>query len=939
MGKNQLIQHFKTFGSYSVLVGLLIFFNSKSAEGQNTKGDRPIPNQQQVRHTKAKSIKKKERGTTRDIAGRKLRTKNKSSVSRANSSFPQPNPYSKRKVVESDKAAAPRGPIYSETPRSGERPWKGTATGKPIKRLQPRTTEYVRHNVYPQKGPFVNHSSARKASGKDIAWKGNLRGKKFQARKPTKYKKPSYPQSGRTVNYVSRGSSYVGQPVSNKKEVARVTRMSKSGRQESSRNKKTITPRSVSKPYVVNRRKNVYWGKYTKSEKVITTDIAGRPLRTRNFQSTPIGLVKPTFNPYYGRKNISDRPHKGSAGGFQSSKSGQRAWKGDIAGIKIRKNVTQHDPEKLTKPLLPPKRSLSQRGGRVAKPLPGSGYKSVSRKNKKNSSNPLPSKQPGYSDFLIAKSMQGRHVKLGMSGRGSKRIGAYQGSFKKGTLSPGFSPQGVNYAGNLKAKRAFKGGGSVSGETWNNDGTPIPVRTGISNEGASYTGNFRRGELSPGFSPQGVNFAGNLKARKPLKGGGSVSGKLWNNNGTPIPVRTGVSNEGGSYSGNVKRGELSPGFSPQGVNFAGNLKAKRPLKGGGSVSGKLWNNNGTPIPVRTGVSNEGATYSGNFRRGELSPGFSEQGASYSGNIKRSELSPGFSAQGANYSGNIKRSSLATFSAQGADYTGNIKRSSRTTFSAQGANYSGNLKARKPQIGGGSVSGKLWNNNETPIASRGGGKSSSDIASYTGNLKEKASPKSLQGGDFSGNIKSKKPVTGGGSVSGILWNNKERPLDPQIIPQKSDLLLAKYTDKKRKGFLEQTYVQNPNASALSLKKEKPGSTKAGEYNRTMKMYWSLKHNPNSAEKALKVYAPGKANARITDFQGNEKMRKYTSRNLHPDAKFAHLEENNVKEERTIFTSIKLFWSNLFKKNDTQPDHLKEKDRKPRYDKGEKGLWYY
>ncbi len=29
--------------------------------------------------------------------------------------------------------------------------------------------------------------------------------------------------------------------------------------------------------------------------------------------------------------------------------------------------------------------------------------------------------------------------------------------------------------------------------------------------------------------------------------------------------------------------------------------------------------------------------------------------------------------------------------------------------------------------------------------------------------------------------------------------------------------------------------------------------------------------------------------------------------------------------------------LFRKNETQPDNLKEKNHRPRYDKREKGLW--
>ena len=63
-----------------------------------------------------------------------------------------------------------------------------------------------------------------------------------------------------------------------------------------------------------------------------------------------------------------------------------------------------------------------------------------------------------------------------------------------------------------------------------------------------------------------------------------------------------------------------------------------------------------------------------------------------------------------------------------------------------------------------------------------------------------------------------------------------------------------------------------------------------------------------------------------------------KDLHPDAQFVKTNKNNVDDEKGLFTNFKLWWARLFKKNDTQPDHLKEKIRKPRYDKREQGLWY-
>ena len=85
----------------------------------------------------------------------------------------------------------------------------------------------------------------------------------------------------------------------------------------------------------------------------------------------------------------------------------------------------------------------------------------------------------------------------------------------------------------------------------------------------------------------------------------------------------------------------------------------------------------------------------------------------------------------------------------------------------------------------------------------------------------------------------------------------------------------------------------------------------------------------------------AYARAGEFQGNIKMKKFDlfgRRDLHPDAKFVKLNKNNVAEEKDMLTNFKLWWARLFRKNDTQTDHLKDKGHRPRYDKGEAGLWY-
>ena len=140
-----------------------------------------------------------------------------------------------------------------------------------------------------------------------------------------------------------------------------------------------------------------------------------------------------------------------------------------------------------------------------------------------------------------------------------------------------------------------------------------------------------------------------------------------------------------------------------------------------------------------------------------------------------------------------------------------------------------------------------------------------------------------------------------------------------------------------------YVRNQNAAEEALYKLKPTKTdqQVADLQVRVKQYNYIR-NPSSAEEALKVREPGKAFARATDYQGNIKMQKFRlfdrNNELHPDARFVRTNRNNVKEERDTVTNFKLWWARLFKKQETQPDHLKEKGKKPRYDKGEQGMWY-
>ncbi|MFZ5971593.1 MAG: hypothetical protein ACOYXA_08360, partial [Bacteroidota bacterium] len=543
---------------------------------QNTKGDRSVGNQRQVRETRVKSVKKKERAKTKDIAGRRLRTKDKSSANRANASYRQPDPYKSRPRVKTDRPAQSTGRVFSQSPRGRERSWRGDVSGSPVRKVKPRTAEAARSNVYPQRGAYVNNPSrkpqkpkryyghTRTASGQPIvrripqqkqrAWKGDIKGGPVgNPPSATGRTKNVYSQKNQYSRYTGKVKDRKERPISNSAVVRRAQRLGSSDRLLGGGGR----PSSASGQFIQRGRKNVYWGKFTKSGKAVTRDLAGRPLRTRNFRSMPAGLVGRDTIPNFGRKPGGDRAWRGQSKGYVSVQpSRQRAWQGDVAKWKLRRLQPKRSIENAGARVYPRKLSISS-SGKAGRPLPGSGFQSRTR-GPSHGGDPISPRSPG---------------------KGAKKLSIA--------------------LGRTKGQRPLKGGGSVSGKLWNNNRTPIDPRippAGAQRAG-KFAGNMRR-DARPGFGDQGEGFSGYIKTTRPAKGGGSVSGRLWNNNRTPIDPRIppAGAQKAGKFAGNMRR-DARPGFSDQGEEFSGYIKTRRPPKGGGSVSGKLWNNNGEPVDV------------------------------------------------------------------------------------------------------------------------------------------------------------------------------------------------------------------------------------------------------------------------------------------------------------------------------------------------------
>jgi len=881
---------------------ILLVFLAPASIAQNTKGDKPQTSSGTKRENRFKSPQKKK------VKGKKsynrAQGKRSSRASRAQSSQPakiysQKGPFVNKssRTVKDQKSNLKSGTSQSRvSARSGSSqtrkvyPQKGPFVNNPsrvpkskpqvtsnrstIKRISSQNKSISSRNVYRQKGPYVNNPSKVpndkprltknyspgyrrvKTPPKDSQqkWRANTT-PHYGVRSVSGSSKKVYSQKGPFVHNPSQKAQRAQRTFSNQSQVAKGSSGSRVA--GPGKGKKRKGAMSASRPYISRKSINAFagfWNKKPKGEKAYTSgDLAGHKLRKKNFQTKMPVIVNPTANPYKPKKSVGDQPYKGPAqGGYKTATRSGKAWSGDIAGRKIRgKNYSSKKTVGPGQPVFPPKKT-KQKVGDTPYKGPGGGYTTFNV-NKK-ATGPLGRKTPGGS---------------------ANQIDSYQGSIRGGGRL--FSRGGVGYSGNLKSKKAAKGGGSVSGQLWNNknkslDGTPPLSRN------KSY-----------------ALFSGHGKTRVAPKGGGSVSGKLWNNKNSPLVGK-------GPSGASVEMGA-----------FSGNMKAQRPLKGGGSVSGSLWNNNNKPLV--------GKTPSG-------------------------------------------------------------------TSVEMGA-FSGNMKAQRPLKGGGSVSGDLWNNKNKPLIGKSPSATSLQMGAFQGNIKvEKKTPNKAiagipgkfsgpkafrdQGEEYTGHLKVRQKEEPSKDVGG-LSPKKYRDLTPAMRDQGEE-----FTGFIKLRRLPRPYIKGPNSAQTALKKARPDKTtyeveglqvrvkqqkygtkpnaadgsmkgivaskssiKASEYYKVLRLKDDYIHNPSSSKDALKTREPGKAFARGSDYQGNIKMKKFDlfgKKDLHPDAAFVKTNKNNVDSEKSMLTNFKLAWAKLFGKNDLQPSSVKEKERKPRYQKDEGQIWY-
>lgn len=809
------------------------------------------------------------------------KVKGKKSYNRA-----QANKSSKAGRAQSSqptKIYSQKGPFVNKGSNTSKIQKRNLKSSTSQSRVAARSSSSHTRNVYPQRGPFVNNASPVPQSKPPKFTSNKSTVKRIRSQNKSISSRNVYPQRGPYVNNPSKVPK-------DKPRLAntyppgyrRVKTPPKDSQQKWSAN---TTPhngvRSVS-----GKTKKVYSQKgpyvHNPSQK------SQRPQRTVSNQSQvakvsagasraaiPGKEKKRKGAISASRPYISRKSINAFAGFWNKKPKGEKPYtSGDLAGHKLRSKNYQTKMPVIVNPTAHPYEPKKSVGDRPYSGPIKGGYRSATQSGR------------AWSGDIAGRKIRGRNL----SSKKTVQPGRPVFPPKKAKQKIGDTP----YKGSGGGYRTFKIDKRPTG--------PLPGKTpgGVANKIDSYQGTIR-GSRKP-ISARGVGYSGNLKSRKPLKGGGSSGGLSWNNGQQPLdgtpPLRRNI------------------GYAL----FSGNKKTRVTPKGGGSVSGKMWNNKNAPLTGKTPSST------------------SIQMGAFSGNTKAQRpLKGGGSVSGRMW--NNKEQPIL----------GKIPGKNATGMDT----FQGTFKAvKKPKGAGGSISGRLWNNNESPIIGKAP-RGQAGVDTYQGNLRvSKKEPSRAVGGTSPKKYIDPTPPmqNQGEEFTGFI---KLKRLPRHYIKGPNSAQTALKKARPEKGTYEanglqvrvkqQKYGTKPKAAEGALKGivASKSSIKASEYSKVLRLKYDYIHNPSSSKDALKTREPGKAFARESDYQGNIKMKKFDlfgKKDLHPDAQFVKTNKNNVESERSLLTNFKLTLAKLFGKDDLQPDSVKEKQKKPKYNKDEGQIWY-
>src|SRR5258708_1615012 len=276
--------------------------------------------------------------------------------------------------TKGDKAATQKSifriPKLKSKSKGGDKAYTGDVSGR--RRIRTKNKSSAVRASQSGPSPFANR---RPSNDKPYVPRGGAK-LRIRSRTAEASRNNVYPQFGQFVSNPSRRPKGTQQAYSNRRTLSRAASMG-TKRQPPGR-KKIIVGRSASRSYVTRGRKNVYWGKFRKGEKPITTDISGRALRAKYFHTPGLGVI-PSHQVYRKKKSYGDQPYKGTfLGGYVSAPKTTRAGRGDVSGHAIRTKPPKVSQE-AGQMFKPRKLSISGLKKVLVKPLPKTGFPFLSR--------------------------------------------------------------------------------------------------------------------------------------------------------------------------------------------------------------------------------------------------------------------------------------------------------------------------------------------------------------------------------------------------------------------------------------------------------------------------------------------------------------------------------------------------------------------------------
>lgn len=682
--------------------------------------------------------------------------------------------------------------------------------------------------------------------------------------------------------------------------------------------RRRIRTQSASGRFVINRKAKPYKLKDRKKwEETYTGDAYGRRsgIEPRNTQKVST-LVSP--NPYSKRGRLGDKPYQGAiTGGAKyntATKRGERAWKGDIAGKKLRNNRSRGGNFNIY-PQASPYANRKMRSERQRMSGDQESYGTDPRNPQRASKRgriKIRSASGRYTVNKKAKPYKLKDVK--------KWEETYIGDFY-GRRS-GIEPRNTQRISTLISPNPYEDRGRMGDK---------PYRGNITGGFSSATKKGERawqgdiaGRRIDHSKPRSTQRSGGRARRIP-----TASGGLHNNRGRAINSQppSAIAEREQKFQGHFKRFELEPGFESGNINYQGNIKGQRALKGGGSISNRMNRNNSGRAILSFRPGNDAlrsTKYTGEIHAEEIYFKFGSGHLQYEGDIPKEELSMGFSGAHLNYSGDIKaRRPLKGGGSLARNNWNNRGRAlSQKPTPSSSAGFSGNIRGGRPLKGGGSKARNDWNNREQALPKK-----------YGDNTRTPAI--------FSGNIKTEARSGGGGSISTNGWTNKGRALPRKnsgsgVAGNFSGNMRSSGPEKRSRGSATRTGSWNNEGSSTNNKSITPMAYYMTRHTGETKQKTKYRRNKAADDNALRVREPNKAYFQAGNFQGNMKQsRRKIDGTKHTSTKFYNSKkEDNAVEEKKKFISFKLLWNKLFNKSDPS----KDKEKKPRYDKNEKGLWY-